>query len=188
MYKELRFRVQGTTPTILHNGQLANPLNRYSKALKEISGKRKKTDEDYEKMARIEWEASLYLDAKERVCWPGENIERMICAAARKTKAGKEALSGIIVEGLCPIEYDGPKGVEALWADERFRRTDGVRVQQARVMRTRPVFNDWKLSFTVSYLPDVCKPDDIRSWVETAGVVIGLSDWRPKFGKFIVLK
>ena len=36
-YEPLAFHIRGLTPTILHNGQLADPLNKWSKALKEIT-------------------------------------------------------------------------------------------------------------------------------------------------------
>jgi hypothetical protein len=187
LYEVLNFKIQGTTPTILHNGQMADPLNRYAKALKEITPKQKKTDPDHEAMARIEWEAGLYLDSDLRVSWPGENIQQMLVAAARKTKAGKDAMAGLFVAGMSPIQYDGPTGVEELWEDERFRLRVPVRVKQARVMRTRPIFRDWGIEFAVNYLPEVIKPAEIKSWVQTAGVVIGLSDWRPQYGKFVVV-
>ena len=51
--KEQKFRITGNiVPMISHNSQLANPLNRYSKAMKALTGKRKKTDQDIEDIAR----------------------------------------------------------------------------------------------------------------------------------------
>ena len=53
-YTQFDVVLQGDS-LIMHNGQTADPLNPFSKAMKEISGKRKKTDTDYEAMANIEF-------------------------------------------------------------------------------------------------------------------------------------
>jgi len=55
----ITFEVRGNLPLLMHNSRLASPLDKYSKELKSISGKRKKTDEDHELMALIEARGSL---------------------------------------------------------------------------------------------------------------------------------
>ncbi len=82
---------------IMHNGQTADPLNPFSKAMKEISGKRKKTDSDYEAMANIEYKAGLYVDAKNNVIVPSRVLESVLVEGAKKSKEGKLALSGMFV-------------------------------------------------------------------------------------------
>ena len=42
MYRQLSLTIVGTTPLVMHNGQSADSLNKYSKMLKEVAGKRKK--------------------------------------------------------------------------------------------------------------------------------------------------
>jgi hypothetical protein len=37
--KAYRVTIEGTAPIIMHNGQTADPLNQYAKAIKQISGK-----------------------------------------------------------------------------------------------------------------------------------------------------
>jgi len=59
-------------------------------------------------------------------------------------------------------------------------------VNKSRVMRTRPIFQDWALEFTVHYMPDVLNKEDITGFMNVAGKYIGLSDWRPKYGRFII--
>jgi len=62
-YSQYEVELSGDS-LIMHNGQTADPLNPFSKAMKEISSKRKKTDTDYEAMANIEYRAGLYLNKK----------------------------------------------------------------------------------------------------------------------------
>ena len=59
----VQIRFQGVSPLLCHNGQTADPRNAYSKAIKAISGKRKKTDSDYDEMARLEWLVFIVLMA-----------------------------------------------------------------------------------------------------------------------------
>jgi hypothetical protein len=54
------YKLTGIRPLIMHNGRMADPLDPMAKKLKKLSGERKKTDATHEKMAEIEWEASLY--------------------------------------------------------------------------------------------------------------------------------
>lgn len=184
----LNVRFTGSSGTILHNGQLADPMNPYAKEIKKISGKRNKTDEDHVEIARIEFFGSFYLDENHGPCWPGENIERMLVDAAKKSKQGPKAKMSLFVDGVCPIIYRGPKTREELWLLEEFRIVASVRVQQSRVMRTRPIFRQWELVVPIQYDPTLIDESDVLRWCEVAGQQIGLSEWRPRYGRFSVAK
>ena len=184
----LTVRLSGTSPTILHSGQMANPLNKFAKALKVISGKRKKADEDFESMAKIEFMGSLYLCADGSPGWPGENIESMLCEAARKSKNGKVAKMAMFIDGVAKLIYSGPKTAEELWALEEFRIVAAVKVGMSRVMRTRPIFRQWSLEVAIQYDESLVDERVVLEWCEVAGHQIGLSDWRPRYGRFSVEK
>ena len=83
------------------------------------------------------------------------------------------------------LEYSGPKDIEKLWLDEKFRLTVAVRIQNSRVMRTRSRFDEWAAKIEVKYDPRVLNESDVVEIAKTAGDV-GLCDWRPKFGRFSV--
>jgi hypothetical protein len=188
MYQKLKFRVRGVCPLLMHNGQLSDPLNKWSKEMKKISGKRGKTDDDFAELARIEFLGGLYTNKAGEPVLPGELIEATIVAGAKKKKKGPAAKAGIIVEGNAPLIYNGPKTAEGLSKDESFRNATPVKVQQNRIVRTRPQFDELECEFTVHYLPDQVDPSDVRDWVEIAGRVCGFGDWRPRFGRFEVLE
>ncbi len=185
-YEQLEVTLEGLTPTLMHNGQLADPLNKWTKAIKEISGKRKKTDADHAELARLEWFGSLYLNDDGRPAWPGENIEALLIAAAKKRKEGPQAKTGVLCDGSFPIVYSGPSDAEKLWQDENFRLTARVGIQRASVMRTRPIFRDWSLHLVINFLPDVVNEKTVREWCDIGGQLVGLSDWRPKYGRYSV--
>lgn len=174
----------------MHNSQLADPSNPWTRALKEITGKRKKTDEDYEEMARIEWMGGLYL-YKGEPCIPGYVMEAALIgkgSAARKQRMGKQAAAGLYVTKNFPLEYEGPRDPVELWKLPEFQFRIIVNVKGSRIMRTRPIFNEWAADVEIQVYTDMVNIDDANLWMEVASREVGLMDWRPKFGRFEVVE
>ena len=184
MKQILKFRLSGVCPLLMHNGQLADPLNAWAKAIKQISGKRIKTEADQEEMARLEWFGSLYLDHG-KPCVPGYCMDATLINAAKKTKKGMQAKFGLICDGNFHIEYDGPDNADSLWEDMRFRRRVLMRVKGSGVMRTQPLFPSWEANIVVSFNDTALNPKDIETFVHTAGESVGLLEGRPRFGRYI---
>jgi len=185
MFEKYACRIIGVAPLILHNGQLADPLNYYAREMKKIAGKRSKTEADFEQLARLEWHGSLYM-SDGQVCLPGEILEAHLVEAAKKVKKGPQAKAGLFCDGMFLLHHDGPSDLGALWADEAFRLTAGVRVQRNRIMRTRPLFRTWSLTFEVLYNASQLNLEEIAEFVRIGGEQIGLGDWRPRFGRYVV--
>lgn len=182
---KVRIAIQGSTPLITHNIRLANPLDPIAKAMKVISAKRKKTEDDYLQLARLEFEGGLYLDPDIGPYIPGENVEKAIIEGARITKQGKQVERGLFVtDNVVPLIYDGPRTPEALWDAENFRHTAAVRIGQQRVMRTRPVFRKWALDVEGELDPGLLAPETLQSILEDAGSMVGIGDYRPRYGRF----
>lgn len=186
MLQTIKARIEGVAPLIMHNGQTRDPMNAYSKAIKEISSKRKKTDEDYKEMADLEWEAGLYVNERHEIIVPGFNLEACIVEGAKKSKLGQQFKAGFFIEKDPVLEYDGPRGIEKMKKDDHFRLVAGVRIGQAAIMRTRPRFNKWSLEFELQYFDDVVNIGDIKKAIEDAGRLCGLCDWTPRFGRFVL--
>lgn len=179
----LKFKLSSVSPLLMHNGRLADPMNEFSRRMKEVSGKRAKTDADFIEMARIEWYGGMYLMDGGKPCIPGEVIESALINAARKTRKGKQAMGGIICPGNYPLVFDGPQDLDERWADDNCRLTCGVRIQKNRIMRTRPIFHEWSLEFDLLFDDQQLNEKDVIGIVMVAGEN-GLCDWRPKFGRF----
>ncbi len=182
-WQEMTYRLIGVAPLIVHNGQLADPLNQFSKELKKISGKRKKTDADFEQMAKLEFLGGLYM-SKDGPVLPPDMLDSMILGAAKKFREGPLAKAGCFCVNTPRIEYDGPRVAEELWQDENFRFVKGVRVGQARVIRTRPWFQEWSLNVRYNVETSTVNPSRLDEWLRTGGSIIGLGDWRPQYGRF----
>ncbi len=184
-YQTLKFRITGVAPLLMHNGQLADPLNPHSRSIAEITSKRKKTDSDHVEMARREFFGGLYISGG-RPCIPSEMLEAVIVKGAMKEKRGPAAKAGILVEHHAILEYDGPSDPKELWQDERFRLRVAAKVGTAKVMRTRPRFDGWTANIEIGFLPGLLNGREVRSFLVTAGEQIGVGDWRPRFGRFSV--
>ncbi len=63
-----------------------------------------------------------------------------------------------------------------------------VVIQRNRVVKGRPKFNKWELSFTISYDEKRIKKERIAEILDEAGAAKGIGDYRPKFGRFKVVE
>lgn len=202
MYRQLQFSIKSISPLIMHDGKKqTNPLHPLTKEIKRFSSKKPKTEEDQMALAKLEWLAGLYVQEMPTVevhggnvtfsggsgvCIPSDVLEAMIVSGAKKRKLGTQFKSGILIDEDPLLQFDGPKDIEKLWNDGSFTDTRPVRIQKNAVMRCRPIFKQWGLTFTVNYLPSVVNKDQIQEALETAGIVAGLCDHRPKYGRFVL--
>lgn len=185
MLQEITVTIRGVAPLIMHNGQTCDPLNKFARAIKEISGKRKKTDEDYAEMGRLEWIAGLYVNEEGRLIIPADVLDSAMVEGAKKSKLGKQFKSAVFVPNDADLIIDKKNyTVDKLWGDENYRDVRGVRVGQARIMRTRPIFRTWECTFTIQYDDEQVNEADVRRALRDCGVQVGLCDYRPKYGRF----
>lgn len=180
----------GIRPLVMHNGLLADPTNPYTVAIKKIvsKGTRKLTITDYEQRDALEWEGGLYWDDDLGLVIPADNIERCIQLGAQKSRLGKDVQAAVFcTEVLLPIVYDGPKKKAALMADPRFTLRKCVVIQKSRLVRVRPMIpNPWSIDVEIEFDDSVIDAKRIFQAAVDAGALVGLGDWRPKFGRFSV--
>lgn len=184
----IEVEIRGVAPQLWSNGQLSNPLNEFAQAIKKISGKKKKTETDYAEMARLEFMGGLYTGEDGGPVVPGEVIDACIASGAAKRKL-KTAFKACVFtsDPEYKLSYKGPRDPAKLWEMPEFRDTRRVCIQKKSVQRTRPRFNDWSLRFNLTLLDGAeVTVEDVREAIETAGRLVGLSDFRPKFGRFVV--
>lgn len=185
-YATYQCRIVGATPLLMHNGLLADPINEITKLMKQVSGKRDKTEADFAELSRLEWFGGLYTQDG-LPCLPGEMLEAMLLEAAKKKKKGVQTKAGLIVPHNAMLEYPGPQDIDEMWASKQFLHKIGVRVQRNKVIRTRPIFKEWAATIEIHYLPSLLNKSDVEGFVEVGGQIVGLGDWRPKFGRFSVV-
>ncbi len=187
--RTLSLKLTGVSPLLMHNGQTADPLNPFSKAMKQVSGKKKKTEADFLELAKIEFNAGLYLsDDKQSLVIPTYVLEATLLGGAKKVKSGQACKAGLFVDNDAVLHYDGETSPGALWETGAHVMKTGVRVGMARVMRTRPILRNWSCVVEVSYSDELLNPQDILEFAVHAGQSVGIGDWRPKFGRFTASK
>ena len=183
-----RFRIvcEGATPLIMHSARLVDPLDPIVREIRKVTAKRTKTDEDHEQVAHLEWLGGMYFEDEIGPYVPAANLQKCIVEGARLSRDGKKVERGVLIETLAvPVEYDGPRDLQRMYADKRFVHRAPVKVGQARVMRTRPVFRHWAVQCTGVFNGGVIDLDALRAATEAAGSLIGLGDGRPMFGRFV---
>ena len=195
---KVKVKIVGIAPTLMHNNQMCNPLNPYAKRVKTFTSKRKKTDEDYLEIAKIEWEAGFYYSEKSGPFIPSNNVEAMLRDAAKKLRKGTDVRQSVRVTPIeIPLQYNGPRDMESIkkiaYAGEKVNGEDffdmrAVGVNNATIMRARPRFNQWSLEFVIEADEAVFNIDDVHQILSIAGSKIGLSDYRPRYGLFEVVK
>jgi hypothetical protein len=182
-----KYRLTGVAPILMHNGQLSDPLNEWTKLKKKITDKSKKTEADHEEIGRLEWMGSLYL-FNGMPCLPREAIKATLLRAAMTLKKGPKVKSGVVCETHVPLLYQGPTDIKALWLDGRFTHRCTKSQKKQRVVRTRPIFFPWEVDLPLAFQDELLNREEVDEIVTIAGHSIGFLDERPEYGRFSVSK
>ncbi len=184
----LTLSIKGTSPLMMHSDKLANPLHPATEAHKELTAKRKKTDDDHLAIARSEFIAGAYFDSTSGFFIPGANFDATFLAGAKLQKLGTHWKRGaLVMTDKAELGFAGPSTPESLWEDQRFVDCRGVKVGQAKIMRYRPIFLDWACQLEVAINTDVLDLQEVKKAIEDAGKLIGVCEYRPRFGRFEVV-
>lgn len=185
---KVEISIQGTTALLVHNVRLADPLDSSARRLSSLTGAKsasKRTTEDHMAIARAEFDGGLYYNEAIGPYVPTLWLEAALKKAGGLTKEGTQVQRALIFfEDQAMLEYDGPRELPQLWADENYRLTTMVKQGQVRVPRTRPMFRQWSLATTAHLDTSALELKDLNRIGRTCGLYIGLGDWRPRYGRF----
>ena len=184
--KNLKVTWKGISPLIMHSCQCVNPLHPIAKELKKYTSKKNKTDEDLIKISDLEWEAGAYWKDGFGLYMPAENVEATIQNGAKANKKGKDIEKYVNVTDLyIPFNYGENLSKEELIQNYEYRDTRIMTVQRSKILRTRPRFDQWNITFNLMYNEEKIDIETIVNAMEYAGSYVGLCDSRPKYGKFV---
>jgi len=167
--------IQGTADILFHRWNCES-IEEKAKAAK--GSKAKKSDDI---------EAYLYRNDDGFICLPGEYVRQAVIHAAkfrqdpRSPRKSAMDLTKAGVVSLTPLASFGSK-------DYDFEDKRRVTVQRAGITRTRPAMKaGWtaEITFMVN-LPEYITPDFLYGLLSDAGRLIGVGDFRPSYGRFIV--
>lgn len=186
----VKFIATGTRPLLMHNVQLASPMNPFAKKLAQLNRAKpssKRTDEDRMDIAAVEWEGGLYYDAVVGPYVPATWVFKTILEGARLGRRGQLIEGGLsVVEMVHPLIYSGPRDVAGLWGNGESEFVDfrTVRVGQAKVDRCRPIFNKWAFEAQLLIDPSVLDVAVLADIAAISGRLKGIGDYRQQFGRF----
>lgn len=168
--------IQGTSPILFHRWNVESVESK-SKAKK--GSAEKKTDDV---------ESFVYRNDKGEICIPGEYLRGSIIAAAkfqqdpRSPRKSAMDLFKAAVVSLTPLASLGVK----TWDFMDKRRCV---IQRNAITRSRPAMAEgWTAKFIqMINLPEYVDPPLLNQTTSAAGRLIGLGDFRPSYGRFVVV-
>jgi hypothetical protein len=136
--------------------------------------------------------AVLYTDEGGNIIMPAVNITSTIVEAGKFFKIGRNKITTqkssllsscvFLTESYYKLEHDEPWTVDS--RPVRIPSTGG------RIVRHRPRFDDWKISFDIDLDETELNVKLLREIVDASGKKVGLCDFRPStkgpFGRFCV--
>ena len=180
--------VKGTAPLLQHRFPMPN-LKDMSKGSKKVTGSPDYTEE---------WKEYFYSNGDGEIYQPATHFEGALIKAAvnykitgKRGKTYKDLFKAavfvspeMIPHGMkVPDELDEDAD-KPLYLDLR-----PVVIQRARVVRIRPAFSPgWELEFEIECLDDQINDDLLLEVLSHAGKTVGIGDYRPRFGRFNVVK
>lgn len=177
--------ITGSAPLLMHSARLSDPLDPATQALARVTGKRSKSDDDHAEVGRLEHAGGLYLDADAGPYIPGANVEACLFRGASRHRLMSKLKPALLIPAeVNPLVYRGPRDPAGLWADKQFVHRASVKVGTSRVIRTRPVFPRWAVDVAGELDTTEIDVHEFAEIVDTAGRLVGLGDWRPRFGRF----
>lgn len=186
--EKVAFKFTGESPMLMHSDRGVDPLDPLTIELKKLTSTRKKTDEIHQQVARLEWELGMYFDPELGPCLPTANLRGVIVEGAKFAKLGATVKRAtFVLQERARLDYDGPRAVDAMWK-AGFRDSRSVVVGMSRVMRCRPKFPKWSVSFDLLFDPEVIERSALITAAENGGQLVGLGDFRiangGPFGRF----
>src|SRR5574337_388785 len=120
--KSVTYTIEGTSPLMMHNDRLANPFDDFTKAIKAITGKKKKTEDDLNEMARLEFLGGIYESPTAGIHVPGFNVFAMIKNAAKLRKLGAAVTRAVLVQqDEIPLKFaDAGKSAADLYGNRMY--------------------------------------------------------------------
>jgi hypothetical protein len=138
-----------------------------------------------------EAENCLYRDGSGKIVVPARCIEGCIVkAGAGKTAGGqgKKTYKNFILAGVQVMPEEVPLIYDGKYIIDKRRAV----IMRQGIIRCRPRFDKWALEFDIriidSYLLGHGQDSAMKAIFEDAGTLVGLLDFRPRFGRFEVTK
>lgn len=134
-------------------------------------------------------ESYVYRDDDGELCIPGEQLRMAIINAAKfrqDPRSPRKSAMDLFKAGVVSLTPMAKTGKGA-WDYEDRRR---VVIQRNSITRARPALKSgWSVTFDLQVaLPEYISPEILNEVICNAGRLMGLGDFRPTFGRFVLTK
>jgi hypothetical protein len=173
----VEFTLEGTADILFHRWSNEDVAAKGSAGK---NTKQKKTDN---------LEAYVYRLDNGHLALPGEYVRMAMIYAAKfrqDPRSPRKSAMDLYKASIIPMTPLADLGVKT-WDYEDRRR---VVIQRAGITRTRPALKTgWTASFQFQVLtPEYISPQDFYDVLRQAGLLIGLADFRPTYGRFNITR
>lgn len=190
--KSIKVRYTGVDSLLQNNPQMSDPLNKYTKEMKQISSKRKKTDDDVMMMRKIELRAKIYHDAELGIyvpaTWVTASIQGVSWAKAKIKKADIRA-AVFASQPKLKLTYTDMGKVKSpidIVENEFFHNVMSLKQGQVRVVKATPIFNKWSFECTLDFDDTIINEAELKTLIEYGAQFGGFGDFRPTYGRATV--
>lgn len=188
----VRVLIRGTAPLLQH---------RFGPKVAEgmMKGTRKNTGSPDWSM---EWLDTMYVNADGMLYQPATHIEGALVRAAAsfkvkgaRGKSWKDPIKAYVyVQPDCILHLRDGQPIKAPGSEllETATETLSVSVMRAVVQRSAVarsrlmIAAGWQLDFIAEVVDDQVRADVLREILEEAGRAVGIGDYRPRYGRFVV--
>jgi hypothetical protein len=181
-------KVKGISPMLQHRFPVPD-LEDMSKGGTQVTGAKDYTQE---------WRTYFYANSNNEIYQPATHFEAAMVKAAvnfKITGKGRKTYRDLFKAAVfvTPEEIQlGHKVPDELDTDADKSLYLDVRpciVNRARIVRIRPAFKaGWEAEFTIEVLDDQIAPELVQDVLTLAGKTCGVGDYRPRFGRFNVVR
>lgn len=132
-------------------------------------------------------ESYVWRDEQRRICLPGEYLRQAVIHAAKfrqDPRSPRKSAMDLYKAGIICETTLASLGSDK-WDFEDRRR---VVIQRNGITRVRPAMHSgWKAKFVFTVLtPEYIRAQDLQETLTLAGRLIGVGDFRPTYGRFVV--
>lgn len=177
----------GTCPLMLNNPQTVNPMNEYSKALKELTSKRTKTDDDQNEIFHLKFLASCYYNNKGQYFLPANMIAKSFEAGAKENKLGKKFQQSVFVFNDAVLKFpDNGCTPEELWKNHSETYVDirPVGIMKAKVVTARMIIPEWSIEGELHFDESQLNKSEVWLAMTNAGLRYGIGTYRQCYGRY----
>lgn len=182
--------IKGVSPLMMNNNRSINPSDKFYKLLKPLrkygSVSYLKSDHNI-RFHNLLWQSFLNTNDNDQLIIPQNDMQSCLIKAGKRQRQGDAVKTACFVENDAILEYDGPKELAELQADENFHYKAVFDGGKGPFIRWDcPIFRSWSANFRITYDSSILSSQDFDNLLDTAGRYCGLGMFRPGYGRFEV--